>query len=44
MLAAGYDIWPAQAFASKVAAFVCSCAGATPEYPAAAKTDFSGNL
>lgn len=44
MLAAGYDIWPAQAFASKVAAFVCSCAGATPEYPAAAKTEFSGNL
>ena len=42
MLAA--DIWPAQAFASKVAAFVCSCAGATPEYPAAAKTEFSGNL
>ena len=44
MLAAGYDIWPAQAFASKVAAFVCSCAGAMPEYPAAAKTEFSGNL
>ena len=40
MLAAGHDIWPAQAFASKVAAFVCSCAGATPEYPAAAKTEF----
>ena len=44
MLAAGYDIWLAQAFASKVAAFVCSCAGATPDTWAAAKTEFSGNL
>lgn len=33
MLVAGKDIWEAQRFASRVAAFVCSKASATPAYP-----------
>ncbi|WP_418992783.1 carbohydrate kinase family protein [Alistipes sp.] len=33
-LVAGHDLWQAQSFASRIAAWVCSQPGATPAYPA----------
>lgn len=41
-LMAGSDLWQAQTFASKVAAFVCRRASATPHYSAAVLENFAG--
>lgn len=42
-LVSGRDIWQAQSFASRVAAWVCSQPGATPEYPETAAEDFGNS-